>query len=370
MPDSTVGHNDSHSLRIDGLSKAWVRINQHVVEQNADKWWVRGWYKSTGVGGRGLQLRVRYPFKANMEQLFYLGGRGDCDWTYFSFVTDVLKTRDITDISIELDGPGTAWIDDFALSAILDGKMPKTTSFKMPTDLEPRTDMLIDLAMTEKPACDELGRVRRGVYDASHNGHHLILEGGSKWMREGKRGFLQLDGIDDGGEIPLRPVMEPRGRGHNRRFPLDAFSYEVWLRPRKPTAQNPKKRMIVFRYRHNPIMELQKFTDTSCTLYDQNDLFKAEKLRLEHAVPLSKWSHVVATHAAGKMTLYINGKPVASTPYDPKAEFLFFAYKPRYVFGFRVFDKTRQFHGDLGPFRLHTKALTADEVAERFRTGS
>jgi hypothetical protein len=360
-PDPTVGRRDSHSLRIDGPDKASVRMYQYAVEQNADKWWVRGWFRTRAVGGRGLQLRVKYAYQPKPQQIFYLDGRGDCDWTYFSFVTDVLKQRDCTDISVELDGPGTAWIDDIAISAILDNKTPKTTSVDVPADLASRQDLLIDLPMSVKPG--------RGVYDASHNGHHLMLEGDPEWMREDGRGFLRLDGVGDGGFIHLRPTLEPRGRGHSRQFPLDAFSYEVWIRPRPLPAENLAKKMTIFHYRHNPVMRLQDFTSNACTLYYQNDLFEAEEVRFEEPIELNCWHDIVATHASGKVVLYVDGKPVGQAAYKPEGQFNFFAYHWKYAVGFRWFDRTRCFRGDLGPVRLYTKALSADEVAERFRTG-
>ena len=47
--------------------------------------------------------------------------------------------------------------------------------------------------------------------------------------------------------------------------------------------------------------------------------------------------------------------------------FRFFAYHWRYNVGGFLGRKARLWCGDLGPFRLHTKALSADEVAERFQ---
>jgi len=100
-------------------------VEEYAVEQHATQWWVRGWTRSKGVAGRGLQLRVKYSYAAGPEQVFYLDGRGDRDWTWFSYVTDVLKQRDCTDIRLELDGFAQVWIDDVAVSALTDGSLPK-----------------------------------------------------------------------------------------------------------------------------------------------------------------------------------------------------------------------------------------------------
>ena len=360
--DPSVGRTDSHSLRIDGPDRARVQVYQYAIEQNAEQWWVRGWFKSKGVAGRGLQLRVKYSYSAKPEQIFYIGARGDHDWTPFCFVTDVLKRRDCTDLTLELDGPGTVWIDDVALSAILDGKTPKTTTFPEPTDLAARKDLVIDLAMSAKPG--------RGVYASSHNGHHLMLEGEPEWKQEQGRGFLRLDGIDDGGFIHLRPSLEPLGQAHDRQFPLNAFSYEAWFRPRTPTPENKAQQMMIFHYRFNPIMRLERFQGDSCQLYYQNDQFKAEEIRFETPIDLKRWHQAVATHGAdGEVAFYVDGELVGDASHKEGGLYLFFAYHWKYSVGRWWFDKSRQFHGDLGPLRLHTKALSADEVAERFRVG-
>jgi len=372
VPDDKVGREDSHSLRIDGPDRARVQIYQYALEQNAEQWWVRGWFKSKAVGGRGLQLRVKYSYGPKPEQIFYIGGRGDQDWTHFSFVTDVLKQRDCTDLTLELDGPGTVWVDDVAVTAVLDGKKPKTTVFAEPTDLVARKDMVIDLDTNVKPG--------RGVYDSSHNGHHLMLEGNTGWKQENGRGFLTLDGIDSGGFIHLRPTLEPLGQNHDRQFPLKAFSYEVWFRAKPLTEQNKDRQMMIFHYRFNPEMRLQHFTKDTCELYYQNDLFrpfkvrntpsKAHEIRFTESIRLNQWHHVVAAHGAdGKAAFYVDGKRVGEASHKPGELYLFFAYNSKYSVGRRWYSMTRQFHGDLGPFRLHTKALRADEVAERFRAG-
>jgi hypothetical protein len=57
----------------------------------------------------------------------------------------VLKQRDCTDISLELDGSGQVWIDDLAVSAMTDGSTPKQTGFPLPAELKPSTERLIDI---------------------------------------------------------------------------------------------------------------------------------------------------------------------------------------------------------------------------------
>ncbi|HEY3416408.1 MAG TPA: hypothetical protein VGM23_05945, partial [Armatimonadota bacterium] len=94
--DRTVGHTDKASLRIDGPGSAGVAMYQYAIEQFAKRWWVRGWYKSKGLRGRGLNLCIKYAYGNTPQDNCYLGGLGDKDWTYFSFITTALTARDCT----------------------------------------------------------------------------------------------------------------------------------------------------------------------------------------------------------------------------------------------------------------------------------
>jgi len=366
--DMDVGREDSYSLRIDGPDKAWVHMNQHVVEQHAEAWWIRGWFKSEGVGGRGLQLRVKYAFQPKPEKIFYIGGHGTREWTHFSFVTDVLKQRDCTDISFELDGPGAVWIDDVALTALKPGEEKKVTRFTAPAGVEPRKDMVMNLPMTEKPG--------RGVYDASHNGNHLMLGGDVEWVREDGRAFLRFDGVDDTGTIWVRPTLHPldnhpRGVKLKTLFPLDAFTYEVWVRPRPAKGSKPTV-MSVFHFRRNPKVRFDSFRakDRTCRLSYQNDRHKGEEIRFHTRVKCGRWYHIVGTHGNGKVAVYVNGKKLGEAPYDTSGfGFEYFAYTWKYHVGCWYGKAEQLLQGDLGPFRLYTRALTPPEVTRLYKTG-
>ena len=372
--DSTVGRQDSHSLRIDGPGKAWVQVYQHLIEANAERWWVRGWFRSKGVEGRGLQLRTKYSYREEPERIFYMGGRGDNDWTRFSFVTDVFKQRDCTDVCFELDGAGQVWLDDVAVSALEPIHTPEQTTFDLPADLAARNDVLIDLPMDKRPT--------RAVYDASHNGHHLMLQGGPEWLEEGGRGFLRFDGTDDAGTIPLKPRLQPVDckvpMGQIKTlFPLDAFSYEFWARPEIP-AGGPNAHAALMNFRWNVMLEFRRFDekDRTCLLYYQNDRRLPDdrwqvtgKVRVQERVPYGTWLHIVATHADGEMVLYVNGEVLKRVEYDTGTPgFEFFMVGPAYHIGW-AYGGGRHYRGDLGAVRLYTKALTADEVSARYGEG-
>ena len=372
--EKKLGRKDSHSFRIDGPGKGWVQIYQHAVEANAERWWVRGWYKSQGVTGRGLQCRTKYSYGEEPEKIFYMDGRGDVDWTYFSFVTDVFRRRDCTDVGFELDGAGTVWLDDVAVSALEPGEAPQQTLWPVPAHLEPSTDVLIDLPMDTEPV--------RAVYDASHNGHHLMLTGNPLWMHENGRGFLRLDGTDDGATIPLKPRLQaldckvPMGQIKTL-FPLEAFAYEFWVRPQVP-AEGPGARGSLLNFRWNANLDFSQFNeaDETCLLYYQNDRRNPNDrwhatghVRIERRVPYGQWLHIMTTHADGQVVLYVGGEPAGQANYDTRTPgFEFFMFEPAYHIGW-TYGGGRHYRGDIGPIRLYARALSAEEVAERYQTG-
>ncbi|MHB9025994.1 MAG: LamG domain-containing protein [Armatimonadota bacterium] len=362
--DTTVGHTDNASLRIDGPGTAGAQLYQHMIEQYAERWWVRGWFKTKGTKGSGLKLKVKYSYGKEAEDNFYLGGLGDREWTYFSFITTALQARDSSDIVFSLDGPGQAWLDEVAISALKPSQRPRLTKFAQPASAKPRADLLIDLPMAEKPD--------RGVYDVSNNGHALVLKG-TTWAQEDGRGFLRFDGVKDVGTIKFTSVLEPReapagGEGYRPLFALKQFSYEFWVRPRTP-ATNRTDQMVVFHSRFNPQVYFDQLAAKpgECRFVYQNNVYQGPEIVLRKPVPYDKWLHVVAAHGNGKVTLYLNGVKAEEASYDPKAHG-FINGEWWYSLG-GWFYGGRNLTGDLGPFRLHTKALTAEEVTQRAKNG-
>ncbi|HEY3418801.1 MAG TPA: hypothetical protein VGM23_18150, partial [Armatimonadota bacterium] len=129
--DTTIGHNDTASARIDGPGKAGVQLYQYMIEQYTDRWWVRGWVKTHGVTGSGLTLKVNYSYGKDAEDNYLLAAPGNQEWTYFSVITTAPKVRDCSNLTVSLDGKGQAWLDDIAITALQPGENPKVTAEPM-----------------------------------------------------------------------------------------------------------------------------------------------------------------------------------------------------------------------------------------------
>ena len=225
--------------------------------------------------------------------------------------------------------------------------------------------MLIDLSPEQAPGT--------GVYDESRNGHALQLQGPT-WVTEDGHGFLRFDGKDDYAFIPLKSALEPRDPPEGTTGPeiykavfrLGTFTYEFWVRPH-PAAG----RMVVLNYlRQSPFAYFNSIpgNETECLFGYQNNIFHGQKISFEKTVPYDKWLHVVATHGDGTVVLYLNGEKAGEVEYDPKAPgFAFFAYTWRYEIGSYLGAGSSFFlSGDLGPFRLYTRALTEEEVKQSY----
>ena len=362
-PDHSIGREDTHSLRIDGPANAKVQVYQYAVEQFADRWWLRGWVKSEDVGGRGLQARIKYSYGPEPEDVFYIGARGTSDWVPFSFVTDVLTRRDSTTLTFELDGTGQVWLDDVALTALDEAERPDVTVVEVPEGLEPAEDRVIDIAMTAKPL--------KAIYDDSRHGHALYLDG-PEWVEEDGRGFIRFDGVDDTATLPIKPILAPlRGMPDDINqltvFPLQAFSYEMWMRPEAVPEGGGLMEVLSFRF--FPRLRLDTGGPAGAgelRLVYLNQVYRAEEIKFIDVIPIGEWTHVVATHADGVARLYLNGELKQEAAYSTDAMgFEFFAYTLEYHVGHH-FAKSAWYAGDIGPIRLHTSALSEEQVKQAY----
>ena len=134
--------------------------------------------------------------------------------------------------------------------------------------------------------------------------------------------------------------------------------------------------MLNYRWNVNLVFSQFNEADKTCRLFYQNDRRNPNDrwhatghVRIERRVPYGRWLHIVTTHANGRVVLYVDGEPVGRATYDMGTPgFEFFMYGPAYHIGW-TYGGGRHYRGDVGPIRLYAKALSAEEVAERYRTG-
>ena len=124
--------------------------------------------------------------------------------------------------------------------------------------------------------------------------------------------------------------------------------------------------MTVFHFRHDPRLWLDRggVQPGELRMVYLNHAYRDAEIQLEHKVACGEWVHVAVTHGDGEVVLYVNGKQAGEATYNKDAMgFEFFAYTWQYHLGCWYGEKDH-LTGDLGPFRLHTRALTAEEVAQ------
>lgn len=115
--DTTVGHGDSRSLRLDAPGQAYVLLYQYLIEQHAPAWEIRGWFRSKDVKG-ACRLQVKYAYGKDAEDSFTLPAVGSHDWTPFAFTTTVFRVKDCSRLTFEFEGTGQLWLDDISITAL------------------------------------------------------------------------------------------------------------------------------------------------------------------------------------------------------------------------------------------------------------
>jgi len=123
--DRAVGHNDSISLRLDGPSRVLGHTYHHMIDQHVKKYLCTVWLKTAGVE-KAPTFTLKYSFFKNPADVLDTGLAGDNDWTKFAFITSIpaltQQTYDSTDVTLELEGKGTVWMDDFSIRPIEQGE--------------------------------------------------------------------------------------------------------------------------------------------------------------------------------------------------------------------------------------------------------
>jgi len=119
--DPEVGHDKAGSLRLDGAgpgkpARAEVVIggSSFMGRFDAPRYRVTGWVKTEKVRGKGAALVVRAGDAIARSQQV----KGTTGWQRLTLETELLYGAGSVPVGLELDGPGTAWLDDFQIEPI------------------------------------------------------------------------------------------------------------------------------------------------------------------------------------------------------------------------------------------------------------
>ncbi|HOF88048.1 MAG TPA: hypothetical protein PLZ36_08105, partial [Armatimonadota bacterium] len=123
--DRDVGRTDRYSMRLDGPAKAVGMMYHHMLEP-AQRYQCTLWLKTKGVKGP-LTVTLYYPWNPTLpREVVATGLYGDNDWTEVSFTSTIpcitAEQYDASEISVDVQGDGTVWVDDFALLPLADGQ--------------------------------------------------------------------------------------------------------------------------------------------------------------------------------------------------------------------------------------------------------
>ncbi len=159
----------------------------------------------------------------------------------------------------------------------------------------------------------------------------------------------------------------------------ESYTFAAWLNPTNhPTGSQPTPFSCVMR---NQAWSMGLLLDTAGFVYFLHVSPDSEELthcRSATPVALDTWVHAAITRdtEAGRMMLYLDGKPVAETAFTPTAESR--SAEPDDTRPFRLLDLPHdeepdatgaRFLGEAEDLRLYRKALSAEAVEQLARLG-
>lgn len=179
--DSTQGHGDKASLRLEGAAECWTLTGpSYFVSPYGKRNRVSVWVKTDKVEGDGPTIGFR-RLDNNTAEFHSLGVRGTTDWTFVSYVTAFPQDSFGVMVNFRNSGTGTVWFDDFQIEPLVDDSKVTDQSVGKPVT---KSDLLLDY----RPKRDDF------LLDASGLGHHGKVYGMGKLVEQDGRPALRLDG--------------------------------------------------------------------------------------------------------------------------------------------------------------------------------
>lgn len=342
LQDTTVGHGDKTSLKLEGPRSAGSVVGGSVYNDPVlDKtdYEVSAWVKTKDVQGEGPGLR--FGGKA-----YYSGITGTQDWQKIGFVCRPGEPLHTVSFSVFNSGSGTVWFDDFMIRPLKEGETPAAPIAAAPQPLPtpPKGGGAV-LVWNSKSDSGDPGRT---LLDQSGCGGHGRLEGTAAMVEDAGRRVVELDGSD----------------GYVTTDRIWAFappqSLALWVKPGKLTQD---WNMIATGGAWNRAWTLFLYYKQAPYSIDFRPWGK--RIFVEGVVPQDQWSHLAVVDDGQTYTIYLNGEAIKS---EAGAGGNWSLWEGPLVLGtWRYYSKQRNnFTGRLGGVTYWNKALTAEEVKGEF----
>jgi len=182
------------------------------------------------------------------------------------------------------------------------------------------------------------------AHDSSGNGHHAKIHG-ARWVKQGNRFVLSLDGLDDYVDCGKSTDIGIGG----------PISIEAWIRP----MREAQGETVLFGESYSSYV-LTFYNVDICLFY----IASPAGNNVYGKLTLGQWNHVVATFDGDKLAMWINGRLVGTR----KSKFKGYRPAGNFMIGTKGRPDLPKFKGMLGGVRVYGRALSAEEVHERYRT--
>lgn len=352
--DRTMGRTDRYSMRLDGPAKVVGMIYHHMIDNHTKRYLCTVWLKTKGVQG-DVTFKLYYPWQTkdrNACDTVPTGLKGDNDWQEISFISTVPTATepnyDASEISVEIKGLGTVWVDDFSLRGIEDNEQVTehrpVVSPAVSNAAAASADFLLHL-----PCKEGQGDV---LVDASGHGNHAKLYH-VNWATDNGRPVLRFNEKYCGAFVnSLSPELQPAKDG----YPLPGLTLDAWVKPTGDKGGDVLGFFYSPRLTINPV-ETGKVSLAFNVLYGG----KWETL-LSPSFATGTWTHVAGVIDQGKAAIYVNGK-VAKEATLAAGKLTFTHYDPEISVGTYVKFANSSFTGDMKELRWWSRAATAAEIA-------
>jgi len=287
LQDTTVGHSDSTSLRLEGPRAAGSCCGSSLYTEPFLKdtvYEISVWVKTRNVKGEG-------PGIVFSGQSYFPGITGTSDWQRIGFATTPTPPLHSIDFALCNSGSGTVWFDDFCIRPMKPGEAPQPPIANGPRPL-PLEKTMPDRLLVWSGA----GRVddpARTILDPSGHGNHGRLEGAVAWVKEGGADVIELDGESGyvtGGHLDFKGPK----------------TFTVWFKPPDKLPHNWN--MIATGGPWNRSWFL--FLFNTHPPYSIDFRPRSGRIFTKALVPQDEWSHMAVVDDGKLVRIYLNGQKV------------------------------------------------------------